>query len=83
MKTWGKHVYRSGNLENLDAQHSNESKNIEFQKKHIEPWLAAVFQSEHLALLLGSGSQRLLHSRPKRVPLTWLVTTTASPWMTS
>jgi hypothetical protein len=24
-------------------------------RKHIEPWLSAVFQSEHLSLLLGSG----------------------------
>ena len=28
---------------------------IDAQKKHIEPWLSAVFQSEHLGLLLGSG----------------------------
>jgi len=55
MKTWGKHVYRIGNEENLDVQIPDDSKNIELQKKHIEPWLAAVFQSEHLALLLGSG----------------------------
>ena len=24
-------------------------------RKHIEPWLSAVFQAEHLNLLLGSG----------------------------
>lgn len=55
MKPWGKHVYRIGNEENLDVQNPDDSKSIELQKKHIEPWLAAVFQSEHLALLLGSG----------------------------
>lgn len=53
--TWGTHVYRIGNEENLDVQDPDDSKSIELQKKHIEPWLAAVFQSEHLALLLGSG----------------------------
>ena len=53
--TWGTHVYRIGNEENLDVQNPDDSKSIELQKKHIEPWLAAVFQSEHLALLLGSG----------------------------
>ncbi|AJY71397.1 fibronectin-binding protein (FBP) [Geobacter sulfurreducens] len=55
MKPWGKHVYRIGNEENLDVKNPDDSKSIELQKKHIEPWLAAVFQSEHLALLLGSG----------------------------
>ena len=55
MKRWGAHVYRIGNEENLDVQGPDETKSIELQKKHIEPWLAAVFQSEHLALLLGSG----------------------------
>ena len=55
MKLWGTHVYRIGNEENLDVQDPDDSKSIELQKKHIEPWLAAVFQSEHLALLLGSG----------------------------
>ena len=55
MKTWRTHVYRIGNEENFDVQNPDESKSVELQKKHIEPWLAAVFQSEHLALLLGSG----------------------------
>ena len=55
MKTWGPHVYRIGNEENFDVPNPDESKSIELQKKRIEPWLAAVFQSEHLALLLGSG----------------------------
>jgi hypothetical protein len=55
MTTWGNHVYRVGNEENFDVQHPDDSKKIEHQKKYIEPWLAAIFQSEHLALLLGSG----------------------------
>lgn len=50
---WGKHVYRIGNEESCDV--TNPEETLDIQKKHIEPWLAAVFQSEHLALLLGSG----------------------------
>lgn len=53
MTPWGTHVYRTGNAEKTDVE--NPEQNIEVQKKQIEPWLAAVFQSEHLALLLGSG----------------------------
>ena len=53
MTSWGKHVYRTGNEEHYDIENPEES--ISVQKKHIEPWLAAVFQSEHLSLLLGSG----------------------------
>lgn len=53
MKPWGQHVYRIGNEENYDV--TNPEETLDVQKKHIEPWLAAVFQSEHLALLLGSG----------------------------
>lgn len=54
-RTWGENVYRVGNIEKFDVLSPDESSNIETQKKHIEPWLAAVFQSEHLGLLLGSG----------------------------
>jgi hypothetical protein len=35
--TWGTHVYRIGNEENLDVQDPDDSKSIELQKKHIEP----------------------------------------------
>jgi len=56
--TWGTHVYRIGNEENLNVDDPDGRKSIELQKKLIEPWLAAVFQSEHLALLLGSGFTR-------------------------
>lgn len=49
-------MYRTGNVEDLDLQNPDNS--IEDQKKKIEPWLTAVFQSEHLALLLGSGFTR-------------------------
>lgn len=58
--TWGTHVYRIGNEEKLDVR--DPEQNIEHQKKCIEPWLAAIFQSEHLALLLGSGfTQAVAH----------------------
>ncbi len=50
---WGNHVCKIGTNENYDV--SEPKKNIDAQKKLIEPWLSAVFQSEHLALLLGSG----------------------------
>lgn len=50
---FGTHCYRVGNEEHFDIQMPDES--IDIQKKHIEPWLASVLQSEHLALLLGSG----------------------------
>ncbi len=53
MTTWGKHLYRTGNEGQDDIE--NPEGSISVQKKHIEPWLAAVFQSEHLSLLLGSG----------------------------
>jgi hypothetical protein len=54
-----KHFYRVGNHsgawddlptdpDELDALTNNA-------RKHIEPWLSAVFQAEHLNLLLGSG----------------------------
>jgi hypothetical protein len=48
-----KHVFRVGTEEQYDV--SDPDSNIDAQKKHIEPWLSAVFQSEHLGLLLGSG----------------------------
>ena len=48
-----KHVFRVGTEEQYDV--SDPISNIDAQKKHIEPWLSAVFQSEHLGLLLGSG----------------------------
>ncbi len=53
MDQWGTHVYRIGPEEELNAQ--NPETTIDSQRKLIEPWLTAVFQSEHLALLLGSG----------------------------
>ncbi len=57
---WAKHCFRVGThistcldlptpgTEEFDAFVSNA-------RKHIEPWLSAVFQAEHLNLLVGSG----------------------------
>lgn len=53
--TWGTHVCRIGNKEEINVQNPDDDKTIASQKKVIEPWLAAVFQSEHLARLLGNG----------------------------
>ncbi|MGB3975860.1 MAG: hypothetical protein WBM02_05965 [bacterium] len=53
--TWGTQYCHIGNKEIFDEQNSDKSENIESKRKVIEPWLAAVFQSEHLALLLGNG----------------------------
>ena len=48
------HIYRCGPNESFDL--SNDAlKETDKLRKHIEPWLTAVLQSEHLALLLGSG----------------------------
>lgn len=83
MKPWGKHVYRIGNEENLDVQDPDDSKSIEFQKKHIEPWLAAVFRVSILLSCLAAVSQRQLHIRPERAQPTWLVTMVVSHWTTN
>jgi hypothetical protein len=51
---FNQHIYRCGPNENYDL--SEEAlKDTDNFRKHIEPWLTAVFQSEHLSLLLGSG----------------------------
>jgi hypothetical protein len=48
------HIYRCGPIENYDLS-DEDIKKTDKLRKHIEPWLTAVFQSEHLSLLLGSG----------------------------
>jgi len=53
------HEYRVGiHSDARDALPTEENELetfIQGARKHIEPWLSAVFQSEHLNLLLGSG----------------------------
>ena len=52
MPEWKPHFYRIGSrlVEFEDVPTGPES-----HRKLIEPWLTALFQSEHLSLLLGSG----------------------------
>jgi len=57
---WNKHCYRAGShstawaslpapaIEDFDTF-------VAVARKHIEPWLSAVFQAEHLNLVLGAG----------------------------
>lgn len=56
---WQKHLYRVGShSESLDTIPTDVHELEGFigeGRKHIEPWLSAVFQAEHLNLLLGSG----------------------------
>lgn len=49
------HIYRCGPNENFELKAEDDLRDTDNFRKHIEPWLTAVFQSEHLSLLLGSG----------------------------
>lgn len=48
------HIYRTGSKENYGLT-EDELQDTDKFRQHIEPWLTAVFQSEHLSVLLGSG----------------------------
>ena len=54
-----KHAYRVGihskSVDQLPGTDEELGKFISDARKHIEPWLSAIFQAEHLNLLLGSG----------------------------
>src|SRR6476620_2827897 len=51
---WKPHVYRVGsNFGSFDVAPPTDE--IPKLRAQIEPWLAAVFQAEHLSVLLGSG----------------------------
>lgn len=56
---WKEHCYRVGShteaRDGLPAEPEAVDKFIADSRKRIEPWLSAVFQAEHLNLLLGSG----------------------------
>jgi SIR2-like protein len=56
---WNTHCYRAGShsdgRDNLPAAADAMDAYISSSRKRIEPWLSAVFQAEHLNLLLGSG----------------------------
>ena len=54
-----KHFYRVGNhsgaWDELPADADELDSVISNARKQIEPWLSAVFQAEHLNLLVGNG----------------------------
>ena len=50
---WKPHFYRTGPY--LGEYENNPAEDASKLRTNIEPWLSAVFQSEHLSLLLGSG----------------------------
>lgn len=57
---WNKHCFRVGSHSDAwdsipDAAKEDFDKFVVAARKRIEPWLSAVFQAEHLNLLLGSG----------------------------
>jgi hypothetical protein len=54
MNSLNPHIYRCGPNERFDLSDADFDDPSTF-RKDIEPWLTAVFQSEHLSLLLGSG----------------------------
>ena len=57
------HICRAGPFEQrLDAQPTDDAV-LAGLRQHIEPWLSAVFQSEHLSLLVGSGLSTALSLR--------------------
>ena len=48
---WKSHLVWAG----PHRQHSTETPDPDAHRDHVEPWLAALFQAEHLNLLVGSG----------------------------
>lgn len=56
---WKRHCYRVGSHTNGRDELPSDPRELEgfisASRKHIEPWLSAVFQADYLNLLLGSG----------------------------
>jgi hypothetical protein len=56
---WKRHTYRVGShsdaRDDLPGEIDKLDPFISASRKRIEPWLSAVFQAEHLNLMLGSG----------------------------
>ncbi len=48
---WGKHIVRAGSPTRCVVDEPDPDKH----REQIEPWLSALFQAEHLNLLVGSG----------------------------
>lgn len=51
---WRNHRVRAGTHQ-WEGDSPLDEEQIKTGRKHIEPWLAALFQAEHLNLLVGSG----------------------------
>jgi len=74
--TFPNHYYRVGMNEFEDDKIPVDDELEMFMKnsrQHIEPWLSAVFQSEHLGLLLGSGFTKAI-SQIAQAPATEMAT---------
>jgi len=60
---WRKHCYRVGShsdsLDDLPTDPDKLDALITASRKRIEPWLSAVFQAEHLNVILGSGFRQV------------------------
>lgn len=50
-RTWTEHVLRAGKHRPTLTDEPDPDEH----REHVEPWLSALFQSEHLNLLVGSG----------------------------
>lgn len=48
---WKLHTLRAGSYHPHEVSDANPAEH----RRHVEPWLAALFQAEHLNLLVGSG----------------------------
>jgi len=51
LPSWPEHKLRAGSY----RQDLSSDPNPEEHRNHVEPWLSALFQAEHLNLLIGSG----------------------------
>ena len=63
-KTEGSEDFDKFELENstpLDWWKPEEKKTLSHLRERIEPWLTALFQSEHFSLLVGSGLTHAVH----------------------
>ena len=62
---WSHHKVRAGSYEFNESRALDEG-GINQHRKHIEPWLAALLQAEHLNLLIGSGLTTAIAHHNKR-----------------
>ncbi|HAT1838233.1 TPA: hypothetical protein I8Z28_003375, partial [Legionella pneumophila] len=59
MESWNaKNVHKIRDYKEPNLVQEPESEKL---RKEIEPWLTALFQSEHLSLLVGSGLPSAVH----------------------